>query len=113
MAEGICDPQAALARLGDDRELYREVLERFFADAPAALASISMAIDGQRASELHRTAHSFKGLAAVAGADEVTRIAAELEKLGREGNMDPAAALLERARQQLQRARMVLAPYFS
>ena len=51
-----CDPQAALTRLGDDRELYREVLKRFFDDSPDSIDRIDQAIAGSNAQELHRAA---------------------------------------------------------
>ena len=107
-----CNPEGALARLGDDAELYREVLERFFADSPVALARIATAIDQQRAEDLHRAAHSYKGLAAMSGTEQVARTAAELEQTGKLGRLEEAPALLARLRQELERARQELAPYY-
>jgi HPt (histidine-containing phosphotransfer) domain-containing protein len=107
-----CDPVAALARLGGDAELYREVLERFFDTSPASLAKIAAAIDRQNGEELHRAAHSYKGLAAMAGTEDVARTAAALDQLGRQGQLEAAAALLHRMRQELALARAELTPYF-
>jgi HPt (histidine-containing phosphotransfer) domain-containing protein len=107
-----CDPQSALARLGDDHELYREVLQRFFTEAPGFLNRITAAIDPPRAEELHRAAHSFKGLAALAGADEVARTAAELEAQGKASRFDLAPELASRLGQQLQQAAKTLSPHY-
>src|SRR5687767_4227963 len=109
---GGCDPQSALMRLGDDRDLYREVLQRFFAEAAGFVDRISAAADTSRAEDLHRSAHSFKGLAAMAGAEEAARIAADLEALGKAKQFDGAPELVARLQRELQSARTLLAPYF-
>jgi HPt (histidine-containing phosphotransfer) domain-containing protein len=107
-----CDPHAALARLGDDRELYREVLLRFFDDSPASIARIDQAIAGSNGQELHRAAHSYKGLAAMAGAEQLASTSAELESLGRQSSFRDAGLLLSRMKAELENARMQLAPYY-
>jgi HPt (histidine-containing phosphotransfer) domain-containing protein len=107
-----CDPHAALARLGDDADLYREVLERFFNDAPNFLERMIQARESQRSDELHRAAHSFKGLAAMAGAEEVARTAAELEAQGKGSRFDEASESLSRLRQQIHAAATILAPHY-
>jgi HPt (histidine-containing phosphotransfer) domain-containing protein len=107
-----CNPEAALVRLGDDRELYREVLERFFAEAPAAMLRIRGAIDKQDAPELHRAAHSFKGLAAMSGTEHVARTAAELEQFGKTNQFEQVNELFNRIQRELEVARHELAPYY-
>jgi HPt (histidine-containing phosphotransfer) domain-containing protein len=109
---GGCDPRAALLRLGDDEELYREVLQRFFNDAPGFVQRIWHAIQQQRSEELHRAAHSFKGLAAMAGAENVARTAAELEGLGKAGRLDESPEFAQRLQRDLEQARVQLAPYY-
>src|SRR5687767_7330452 len=94
--EKACDPVAALARLGGDAELYREVLQRFFADSATSLERISAAIDHGSGDELHRAAHSYKGLALMSGTEEVARTALALEQLGRQGQLAEAPVLLVR-----------------
>lgn len=106
-----CEPEAALARLGDDRQLYREVLDRFFADSPEALARIADAIAQDDGEQLHRAAHSFKGLAAMAGTVSVSQLAAQLEAVGKEGELIQAPHLLDQLRNELQKARTALASY--
>ena len=107
-----CDPQAALTRLGDDRDLYRDVLKRFFDDSPASIDRIDQAIANGTAEELHRAAHSYKGLAAMAGADQVASTSAELESLGRQNSFQDATLLLARLKEELQNARLQLASYY-
>lgn len=107
-----CDPQAALTRLGDDRDLYREVLKRFFEDSPASIDKIDQAIAAESAEQLHRGAHSYKGLAAMAGADQVASTSAELESLGKQSSFQDAAPLVGRLKQELATARLELATYY-
>jgi HPt (histidine-containing phosphotransfer) domain-containing protein len=110
--EKACDPAAALARLGGDEELYREVLQRFFADSPHSLARISAALDRGSGDELHRAAHSYKGLALMSGTEDIARTALALEQLGRQGQLAEAPPLLARLGQELERAQAELAPYY-
>jgi HPt (histidine-containing phosphotransfer) domain-containing protein len=98
--------------LGDDAELYREVLQRFFDESPQALSRIAAAIELEKAGDLHRAAHSYKGLAAMSGTEEVARTAAELEQIGKQGQLQEAPTLLTRLRQELERAQRELAPYY-
>ncbi len=109
---GGCDPQSALTRLGDDRELYREVLQRFFAEAGDFVGRIASAAEGSRSEDLHRSAHSFKGLAAMAGAEEAARIAAQLEALGKANQFDGASELVAHLQRELKSAQTLLAPYY-
>lgn len=107
-----CDPVAALARLGDDAELYREVLQRFFDGSASSFAKISAAIDRGSGDELHRAAHSYKGLALMSGTEDVARTAAELDQLGKHGQLASAPALLARMRQELELARVEMGLYY-
>lgn len=107
-----CNPEAALERLGDDRELYRDVLVRFFADSPAALDRIGGAIEKQDGDELHRASHSYKGLAAMSGTDQLARTAAELEQLGRSNQFAAADDLFTRMKQELASAFAQLSSYY-
>lgn len=111
-SDAACNPEAALDRLGEDRELYRDVLVRFFADSPASLDRIGEAIENDDGDELHRASHSYKGLAAMSGTDQVARTAAELEQLGRSNQLAAASDLLARMKQELASARAELAPYY-
>ncbi len=107
-----CNPEAAVERLGGDADLYREVLTRFYADADNSVARLRRALETQNADEMHRAAHSFKGLAAMSGAERVARTAAELEQMGRNKQLEEAPPLVDRITIELQRSRLELAPHF-
>lgn len=107
-----CNPEAALVRLGDDRELYREVLTRFFVDSPNSLVRMRAAIEKQDGDELHRAAHSYKGLAAMSGTEHVAASAAELEQIGKAHQLANASEILSRLEQELAAAREELIPFY-
>src|ERR1700704_4361915 len=66
MASGDTAPlvncRSALERLNGDAELFQDLLEFFFNDAPGQLAAIDTAIAEGNAENLHRSAHRLKGL---------------------------------------------------
>lgn len=90
----VFDLEGSLQRMGGDLELFRDLTEYFFADAPPLVVRIAQAIEGDDARQLERAAHSVKGLAANFGAAQVVASAAQLEDLGRRGIPGEGAALL-------------------
>src|SRR5579884_2010882 len=95
------DRAAALARLGDDEELLREVVELFLSEYPITLAQIRDAVQSRDASALESSAHSLKGSIATFGAEQARQAAFSLEQLGRESNLDPAPRKLSELEQAL------------
>ncbi len=80
-----CDP-AGLA------ELYRDYL----ADAWQALRMLRDAVQQKRAEEVRSKAHRLKGSSMVLGACAVAQCATALEEMGRQADVQGAAAMLER-----------------
>lgn len=69
--------------MGDDHELFQEMVALLRSDAPrwqSALAAAARECDLPR---LQRAAHTLKGLAANFGANRTVAAAAEVEKLAR------------------------------
>ena len=96
------DRPAALARVGDDLELLQEITRLFLDDAPNMMSAIEQAIASQDADALGRSAHTLKGCVSNFGAAEAYEAALNLEKLGRTGDLDGAAAGMERLRRSLE-----------
>ena len=84
------DKALALERLGGDEELLQEVATLFLEEYPVLLAEIRHGIDSHDAIQLERAAHSLKGSVANFGSDAAWQAAFELEKLGREKQLDGA-----------------------
>jgi HPt (histidine-containing phosphotransfer) domain-containing protein len=96
VAAGDDDPRAifdaaAFARqTGGDAALRSEILQMFLEDCPARVAEIRAALDSGNAAALVASAHALKGSAAYLSASIVRARAAELERLGRDGNLTDA-----------------------
>jgi CheY-like chemotaxis protein len=102
-AEQLLDPSVALARVGGDTKLLGELVALFRQAYPGWLAEMRAAIASQDAAALKRAAHTLKGSAGTFGAHSTFEAAAQLEKLGRGGDLSGAAeacaalaAILER-----------------
>jgi PAS domain S-box-containing protein len=96
--EEIIDEAGALAKVGGDRGLLREMAEVFLREFPKLWASIREAVAGEDCRKVERLCHTFKGGVGIFSA-RACRAAADLEAAGREGEpgrFDGACAVLER-----------------
>jgi len=80
----------ALARLGYDRELFRELAQMILAALPAALEEIEAALAQQDTARLRRVAHDLKGHLGSIGVGPVVLAARELEASARAGDLAQA-----------------------
>jgi two-component system, sensor histidine kinase and response regulator len=94
------DTEGGLRRVGGNRRLYRELLERFVEGQREAPRRLRDALAGGDSVLARRIAHTLKGVAGTIGAGEAQAAAAELEALiaeGRPGSeTGPAAQRLDR-----------------
>jgi two-component system sensor histidine kinase/response regulator len=89
----VIDKAAALKRLDGDTELLRELIALFLEEAPALLATIRAGLAEGNAVTVRQAAHSLKGAAANLAAIAIFVAAKQLEDLGRDGDLGPAAAV--------------------
>jgi len=76
-----------LARmLGHDQSLIRDALVILRTQCPELLDEIRQAIEARDAEELHRAAHSLKGLTGYLGPSPIVQSAARLERAGKDGD---------------------------
>jgi len=100
LQEQVLDRATALARVGGDLELLKEIAALFLDDYPRALDEIHQALATGDAKTLERSAHGLKGSVANFGARAAVDAAFQLEQLGRAHTLDqvpPALAALEQA----------------
>jgi len=97
------DLDRALARVGGDRELYCELLDMLFEDAPGQVADMREAINGGDAKRVEQTAHSLKGAAANLEAGPLRDVALWLETLGRDERLNSAQGVLAELEAELER----------
>ncbi len=91
-ADAVFDWSEALARVGGDEVLLRDILDLFRDDGPRLLGSIRAAIAGGEAPVLKRAAHTLKGTACHLAAPAVIAAAHRLEAMGAAGDLDGADA---------------------
>jgi len=72
--------------LGHDRSLIRDSIAILRAQCPELLEEIRQAIEAGDAAELHRAAHSLKGLTGYLGPSPIVQSAARLERAGRDSD---------------------------
>jgi signal transduction histidine kinase/DNA-binding response OmpR family regulator/HPt (histidine-containing phosphotransfer) domain-containing protein len=87
---------ASLREMGEaaGTDVCKDLLDLFRADAPPLLQSMRDAAGRGDARKLRESAHTLKGGAANLGARAMAAVCAELEKQGREGNVEGAEPLL-------------------
>lgn len=93
--EAIIDWPNLKARLMDDMDFCREVLESFIEDASLRIERCGEALHAGRWEQAQREAHTVKGAAANVSAEVCRATALELEDACRKQNVDEAECLLE------------------
>ena len=93
-AAGSFDPHAAVARVGGDGKLLRELIDMFLADCPRMVADVKNAIESKDAEALKLAAHALKGSVANFAAAPAVDAARRLEVMGKDGDLSGAPAAL-------------------
>jgi two-component system, sensor histidine kinase and response regulator len=91
-----------LARVDNDRELCRELLDLFKEDAPRHLRQLQGAVAAMDASKVASEAHTLKGMLLNLSAKRAAASSATLELLAREGKNSEFAASLSAFEQRLE-----------
>ena len=95
----ICDLTVALARLGGNPSLLKELVQFFREDSPKLIEGMKQAVEHSDAAALHRAAHSMRGLVVNFDAEATESAARALEQMALSGNRsaaDAAVCRLER-----------------
>lgn len=93
-AEQGFDGSDLVDRMMGDQDLARLVVATFIEDMPRQLAALAQALGTADAPAMKMGAHSIKGAAANVGEPSLRAIAAQLEKLGEDGDLQSAVAVL-------------------
>jgi len=95
------DFEKALNEFEGDEPLLMEILKGFMENVRGQINVIQQALTGQDADRVRREAHSIKGGAANLRADELSRIAFELENIGKSGKLEKGTEALKRLEKEL------------
>ncbi len=91
---GSLDREVALARVGGDTELLKEIASLFLENYRDWLAELRQAAARGDAQMVERTAHGLKGSVANFGARDAVEASLNLETLGRSGDLAGATESL-------------------
>ena len=97
-----------MARLDDDRELLRELVEIYVEEEPELLGQIREALAVGDTDAVRRSAHSLKGAVSNFAAAPARVLAEALEFAGRDGDLDRARGALAALEPELARVRDAL-----
>jgi len=81
-----------LARVDNDRDLLRELLDIFKEDAPSHLGSLRDGVDRADAAQVATEAHTLKGMLSNLSSRQASAAAAHLERLARDGQTSEFAS---------------------
>ncbi len=94
---------AVLKRWGGDREFVQKLIDKFCSNAPSELDQLIQLVADGNVAEATRAAHGLKGAAAYCGAEAFRTFAAQLEEMGRAGDLNEADACLDGLKFELDR----------
>ena len=95
------DFEKALNEFEGDKALLMEVLKGFMENVRGQIGVIQQALISQDTDRVWREAHSIKGGAANLRAEELSRIAFELENIGKSGKLERGTQALKRLEKEL------------
>jgi two-component system, sensor histidine kinase and response regulator len=90
MDSQVFDRQSALARMGGDEGLLRDMAEFFFADVGRLFDTMREGLSAKKPTDVERAAHTLKGLASNFGATRAIRSAWTVESLAHTGDLESA-----------------------
>jgi signal transduction histidine kinase/DNA-binding response OmpR family regulator len=105
------DMSAALRSVEGDQGLLENLFEAFQQDYPRQLAEIQAAIGTGDAERTARVAHSVKGVVGYFGTQRAAALAAQLETLGRQAELQGALSLVQELAQELARISAFVTEY--
>ncbi|MCW8796725.1 MAG: ATP-binding protein, partial [Chlorobium sp.] len=94
MDSSIFQETEMLGRLQHDRDVARVIIENFLEDTPQQITRLIKAISERAGEESFLTAHAIKGAALLVGGWKLSKVAQQIEKLTREGDLSQAGQLL-------------------
>jgi two-component system sensor histidine kinase/response regulator len=93
-AHGAVDVADLLARVENDHELLRELIDLFKEDFPRLLQSLQQSVARKDMKNVQDTSHALKGMLSGLSVTQAAATASRLEQMGREGNTTGLADVL-------------------
>jgi len=100
--------QELLARVDNDVDLVKELTAIFCEECPRHLANLQTALAEGKAASLRQTGHTLKGMLANLAAPVATDLAAQIENLGKKGQVSSARLVFEALKAEVPRVEKAL-----
>ena len=107
-AAGIWDPEAALARVDNDRALFGDVIEIFREEGPKLVQKLAAALAQGNTEEAQRAAHSIKGEVSYFAAPKAVELAKTIEYAARDNDLEKCRATLPELQKVLEQLTVAL-----
>jgi CheY-like chemotaxis protein/HPt (histidine-containing phosphotransfer) domain-containing protein len=101
----------AVARTLGKYDLFRQMVDFFYQEADPLVARMRSAVAGGDAEDLIYAVHRLKGTILYLGSHRTMESADRLERIGRSGDLAPAADALRELEQWIERLKIALAPH--
>jgi HPt (histidine-containing phosphotransfer) domain-containing protein len=95
----VADFVGALRKMGDDREIFTEVIKTYFTSTPQLIDDVENALESGDRETLRRCAHSLKSSSRAVGALQLGDLGQHLEKSAFELSEREGASVLEKFRE--------------
>lgn len=89
-AEDYINRKALSERLDGDFDLFKELAQLFLSDSPKLVSAIEEAISNKNGEKIGKSSHTIKGAVANFSAEKAYAAALELEKIGKNHELDKA-----------------------
>ena len=99
----VFDKAGVMARMMDDDELLRNVLNCFLDDLPQQIESFQRYLEAENISMVERLAHTIKGAAANVGGERLRSVASEMEEAAMAGDLTAVKVRMSDIRAQFDR----------
>jgi CheY-like chemotaxis protein/HPt (histidine-containing phosphotransfer) domain-containing protein len=109
----IFDQAGVMARLMDDEDLVRTMIGGFLGDIPKQIEMLKSFLEAGDAARAERQAHSIKGASANVGGEALRAVAFELEKAGKNGNLEAVRDRLPELERQFARLKDAMSEFLN
>jgi HPt (histidine-containing phosphotransfer) domain-containing protein len=87
-ADDYINKKALSERLDGDFDLFKELAQLFLSDSPKLISAIEDAIHNKNSEKIGKTSHTIKGAVANFSAEKAFNAALELEKIGKNHELE-------------------------
>ena len=107
----VFDHAGSLQRMGNDPQLFGEMVSFLSTDSPRWLAQVRAGLEQHKLGQVQHAAHTLKGLVSNFGASRAVSVAATVEELAKRGEEARIFPLLTELQEAVEELQVALAPF--